>query len=249
MTRDVEVIDSATKGEETAQGSVPPGHVPLKRFNEINGQVSELKAQLARAQGQVEGMTAAKPAEQPKQTYTRAQLTAAVDGGQMTQDDADSLHEQQVIERTTQQVTERVMGTVKASESENRALADIDKYVAARPDIMIEGTTARNRLADEFSYLTSMGHSDSKQTQALALRTVYGPVENLRPGTRTTHEETGRGDGGEEHTTGDGPPKDMSAGQRNYYQDQINKGQFEDWSAVTKLVAYKPKHSKRVRAA
>lgn len=247
MTQDVEAIDPDVKGGEANQGSVPPGHVPLKRFNEINGQVSELKAQLARAQGQVEGMTAAKPAEQPKQTYTRAQLTAAVEGGQMSQDDADSLHEQQVIDRTTQQVTERVMGTVAASESENRALADIDKYVAARPDIMVEGSTARSRLADEFSYLTGMGHPDNKQTQALALRTVYGPVGNLKPGTRAAHEETGGG--GEEPTTGDGPPKDMSAGQRNYYQDQINKGRFQDWSAVAKLIAYKPKHPRRGRAA
>ncbi len=221
------------QGKEVEKGSVPPGHVPLERLNEVLGKVSALETQLARTQGQVEGM-ATKPADPvaPTQTYTRAQLDAAVAGNQISQADADARYEQQIVDRAKKEAAEEASQTLAAANGQNLASSDLALYRAARPDIQVEGSKDRGRVQQEYAYLTSRGHPDNLETQALALRQVFGPAENLKNGTRQTHQETGGGGGEPPEDKGSDWPKDMSSDQKWYYKDQIAKGSYTKDTAV-----------------
>ena len=244
MDQDVSTNDPATQGEEVTQGSVPPGHVPLERLNEVLGKVSALETQLARTQGRIEGM-AQKPDEPvvPTQTYTRAQLNAAVEAGQIDQDGADRLHEQQLTDKITRDVTKSVTDAQAANSGQTLASSEVAQYRIARPDVLVEGSKDRDRVQDEYTRLTAMGQPANLATEALAMRIAFGPADKLKPGTRDTHQESGGAGADAERETAGKWPKEMGEAQKRYYKGQINNGVYteksaiEEWNAARKAKA------------
>lgn len=196
----------------------------------------KLELEMAELKGKVDVLST-KPAE-ASQDFSRAELKRLVDDGKLTQEAADrTLDEQQSkrIERTVQKTVESTIGRQTQAQ---RVQSEIDRYKAALPDIVNEGTEARAKAASEYQYLTGLGHPDSVVTELAALRAAFGPAERLVNGKveRETSQDVGSDGGDSEHPDKDGAPKGLGLDARKYYEKQIETGQYKDWAAVKKAL-------------
>ena len=216
-------------------------------------EVSGLQSRLAELEAQVK----AKPAEQPKR-YTRAELTAAVDAGQISQAQADAQYEAQVNLDAETRAERVALDTVSAVERKRFVDSDIARYKAAAPEILDDAHETRQRVKVEFNALVALGDDPRDvATQLKAIRAVLGPIDRLekaRSGRfqHESHRETGGGSGG-----GDGgKPRNgklsdqLNAEGRKYYEKGIEQGRYKDWAAVEDELKYaKPATRQRLGIA
>lgn len=189
---------------EKAGKKGPNGWIPKQRLDEVLGTVRELKGSLDQereARIRLEEQVKASKASEPVR-YTKQQLRESVAVGQMTQDQADDLWDTQ----REAEITEKVFGAVTTSTAQNKAVervdADLAKYKALSPDLMVEGSDTRIEVAARYQYLISIGAPPGPATQLAAANAVLGPLDRLemKGKGRTvtqTHQETGGNDGGE----------------------------------------------------
>lgn len=222
--------------------------VPLERLNEVIADRNNLRERLATLEGrltelssrQTQQPAALEPKPQPKE-YTRAQLAQAVASGQITQERADQIYDEQTERRILRRVDERVAETAQTMTHAQRVDAELGKYKSFKPDAFIDnGNADRAKARSEFDYLVSIGHPSSVETELAALRAAFGapqaPVE--KPRQFENHEEimsgsgTRGGDQGTDEANAERPPKGLTADEKKYYGGLIEKGVYKDWNQV-----------------
>jgi hypothetical protein len=223
-------LDPDKKGDGKAEDASRKV-VPLEALEAERAKRQSMQVELAELRGKVDGLSASQ--SQPKKEereYTRAELRQFVDDGKLTEDQADEIRERQSEARLGKKLTQKVETTTRT----DRVQAIIDQYKAAKPDIMIPGSDDRAKVEREFQYLVSLGHPQTLETEAAALRAAYGPVETLAKGKPSleTHQDGGSGDGGK--SDGDdekaaGGPRGLTAEQRAHYMRQIDRGFYDGW--------------------
>lgn len=238
--------DPAGASPEGEQGK-PPGNgewIPKARFDEAIGalkdEIRELKSTKQPAQNQ-----------EPPKRYTRAQLREAVTAGQITQDQADDIWDNQLLEQAA------TVGRDSATqaERERRIDGDIAQYKRLKPEVMQDGHADRLRVRDEFNYLVSLGHPKTKETELAAMRAAFGPLDRLqaakqgRPGAEY-HQEAGGGGGGRPQNRDTGKLVDtQSDREKKYYQSLIDKGIYKDWNEVEAILQHAKPHIRRKHGA
>lgn len=176
------------------------------------------------------------PSGQPR-VYTRAELKAAVDAGQISQEQADVQWDRQRDAEITERAETVALETVARKATKERIDSDIASYKRLKPEIMEKGSETREKIADEFKYLVSIGKPRDEATELAAIRAVLGPIEKLEKaaGARRPSDPDQQGGGG-----GDGRPK--AAGNKlvdkldprwkEHYEKGIKQGRYADWKAV-----------------
>ncbi len=215
--------------DEAAKARGPNGWIPKVRFDEVIGKVHGLEATLQQereARIRLEEQVKAGKTEPTR--YTKQQLREAVATGQMTQDQADDLWDQQ----REAEITEKVMGAVQQTTAVNQTAtkvdADLARYKTLAPDLMVEGSETRTAVAEHYQYLLSIGAPAGSATQLAAAAAVLGSIERLEKAKRgkpvnQSHEETGGGGKG-------GKPaaktllEQAPARYRQHYENLIAKG-------------------------
>lgn len=223
--------DDAKKGDKDvvpkSQFLAALNSAEQKRERELAALRTEFEDKLAKA---------TKPAEKP-QSYTRAQLNAAVAASQITQDAADELWDKQVRAEARAEATAVSTEIVTRAQRKDRVDSDIAQYTALDPDILVDGSAVRNKIAREYKFLVSLGDKPSGETELKAIRAALGPIEQLRlaKSGRTqheTHRETGGGSGGGRGANGKTLYDKLDTGKKEHYQKMIKAGQYKDVAEV-----------------
>lgn len=226
-------------------GQQPKGEefVPKTQFlaalHSANEKYSTLEAEFRRLQE-----VQAKKAELPKR-YSRVELKAAVEAGQISQDDADSVIERQIREDAVAEAKGAALQAVSSASRKDRVDSEIARYKAAAPEIMDDGHETRQRIREEFSALLELG-DDPKDvsTQLKAIRAVLGPVDRLERSRSGKHSTEPSRESGSEGAPEDRKPKtgklvdQLRKEVKETYADEIKKGRYKDWADVEKTLSY-----------
>lgn len=229
--------------DETSGGSSP-------QDKEVEGLRAALQAERNRRHAsetkaaELTGKVDALSRQPAAKEYTRVELQEFVEGGRMSQEDADRLLETQQTRRVEKTVSENLETKFRENTLAGKITAEIERYKELKPEIMEDGSSLRQEVSDAYAYHVSLGKPENLQTELDALITVLGPAAKLqvaREKERETHQDTGSDGGGEESATG-GWPKEMPAATKRYYEDLINKGVHADRKAAVEEWSYKPKN-------
>ena len=247
---DLAAAEAKAKAEADKQGDkdVVPKSQFLAAIKSANDKYAALEAKLNAAieAGQ-------KKADPPKQ-YTRAELNAAVAANQISQEAADQLWDDQTEARILAKATEVSTISVTRAQRKERVDSDISRYTALEPEILVDGSDIREKIAKEFNFLVSMGDPKTPETELKALRAALGPIDQLelaRSGrtVRDTHMETG--DGGDRG--GKKPGKNfqdaLSAREKAHYQKGIDAGRYKNWDEVKAELQHANPNTRRKHGA
>ena len=258
--QDVNTSEAANQGQGDGgpgpgnQGDVSPKDQleTLRKENEAlhTGMMAEREKRQARdvkiaeMNGRLQGLSETgqprKAEDEPK--ISRAQLRAKVEANEMTEAEAEQVWENQFERRLGQRIDSTVKTAIGEARTVNNVGVQIDAYSEVMPEVMTEGSSARQRVQEEYNFLTSTGAPDGLATQLQALRAAFGPIAALKKikGERpdTSHQDVGSGTGQEGGEgggmRGDGTPKGLTARQRTYYTPRVGPGKYyPDWGAVT----------------
>ena len=239
-------MDDNHQSDPEGGGKGAPGSVNLEEQNRglLQGMLAErekrhnLEREISELKGQMEGLRA--KADAPKQ-YTRQELASLVDDGKLEQGQADQIMENQLRAKVTKEAKDAAVAAVTSNARIDRVNTEIARYKEAVPDVLNDGSAARQRVEQEFQYLVALGDDPNAATELKALRAVYGPVDNLQKGepARETHQETGGEDpdAGDDGMRTDGMPKGLTAAQRAYYKPLIGR-LYKDWDEVQAELKY-----------
>lgn len=258
MLRHEALYDEATDGDVGAAGGaaaggavviapefVPPkdgSWVPKVRMDEATG---ELKDRIRQLEARLDAAPREKPADQPKR-WTRAELNAAVEARQITQDQADDVLDRQIREDAKAEAAQVAHDTVIGTQRKEHVTSQLARYKRAEPEIVVAGSDVRKRITEEFRYLVDeLGDQNSIDTELKAIRAVLGPIDRLeksragRPDAET-HQEAGQGgESGKPKVDKDTPlVGKLDKRQRDYYEGQIKSGQYKDWKDVEATLKY-----------
>ena len=206
--------------------------IPRARFDELVDQVRDLK-------GKLENPPEVKA---PPREFTRAELAASVEKGDLTQDQANNLWERQIIKRADDSARETANQVVTDRETARSIDADMLRYKELIPAVMRDGTEEREKVAKEYRDLVARGSPKDRSTELAALRVVFGSIEKIekaqsrsKPDVQSDEQTGAGGDtgGGEVEKV-----KGLTARERAYYTDQIAKGRYKDWDAVKEELTY-----------
>lgn len=174
------------------------------------------------------------PADQPK-VYSRPELKAAVEGGRITQEQADDIWDRQREAQLTERAENAALDVVERKTKKERIDSDLAAYKRLAPEILEEGDK-RSRIREEFNYLVGIGDPKTVDTELKAIRAVMGPLEKLERARSARRSEEHDPQGG---SSGDGPKAKakgfegtLSARERTYYQKGIDSGRYKDWKDV-----------------
>lgn len=236
--------------ETNTDDNTPPAQLSAEQMEAmISRSVQAATAPLTNKIAELEGQLAekAKPIEP---SYTRADLDAAVRNGKITEFQANELWDNQQRKQTAELIATTVDSKIVDISRNQAVLNGISEYTALIPDVLVEGTADRKKVADEFNYLVSIGQPKTKATELVALKTIYGPIETLkaarsRARNEETHEESGSGGHGGGHDGSSAPTKlNLTADEKRHYQYCIDRGLYPDWKAVEAELKFA---NKRVR--
>ena len=215
--------------------------IPIEAFNAaLNNLKGELKREREARTAAEERFTAAQQRAAEPKPLTRAQLNAAVNEGQITQEAADAAWERQVIE-TASHAARSEAGKVSDQKAHEAMInAELAQFQSLVPGAWEEGNRDRERVAREYAALTKLGLPPSKATELAALRAAFGDPDAIRrsrsmgrSGTETFQETGGAGvRGGDEGGDKHGPPRGIRPEQKARYERLIQAGQYADWNAV-----------------
>ena len=268
--QDVTAPDAASEGEgEGRPGPGAPGDVsPNKEIEGLRtglraerGKRQALEVRLAEVNGKLQGLTEVgqpRKAESESQ-ISRAQLREKVVAGEITEAEAEQVWESQFERRLGQRIESVVNTRIGEAQTSTAVETQIASYREVVPDVMTEGSSARERVQQEYNFLTSTGAPDGVTTQLQALRAAFGPVEALKKikGERpeTHHQDVGSGTGGtdagkdETGMRADGTPKGLTARQRDHYTPKVGPGKlYKDWPAVMDELKHQDKGLTQRRA-
>ena len=240
---------SKSQGEE---GKAPGGdYVKRSQFvaalNDVSrkadaaiAEANELRRQLAAA--------SAKPEVKPA---TRGELNQMVAAGTLTQEQADKIFEDQIVDRVTRAAQATASTTVSATERNRTLAAEVKEYETLVPEAWEAGSPERAKAEKEFNRLVARGMPSDGLTELVALQTAFGPLEVLRAaasakgGSEETHAETGGYRPGKGSGTEDGAPKGLTPQQHKHYSRLIDQGTYKDWKEVKAELAAVPARSRQ----
>lgn len=191
--------------------------------------------------------------DQPK-TYTKAELKAAVEAGQITQEQADDAWDQQRETQIREAARTEALNAVTAKSTKERIDGDIESYKRLKPEIMESGSDIRTKVEAEFQYLVrELGEPGSGpgvlKTQLKAIRAVLGPLDRLEKAASARraadHEQQGGGSGegkgkggGEGGGGGKALHEHLTGDNKAYYEKGIKAGRYKDWKDVDAELKY-----------
>jgi hypothetical protein len=211
---------------------------------------SNLAAALNQLKGKVEAIAEAKPkVEAPaKKIYTRAELRAAVNAGNITEDQMDETLERQLREEMKNESRQLVTTESAAIARTAKIGAQIDTYIDAHPDLKDKESELFLKVAAKFNDLVSQRglNREDLSTELLAMELVLGePKPRSRKRELEATEEAGGSGGGPDNLpVSDGWAKGLSPKLKTFYENQIAKKIYKDTSDP-RLVA----ELKRARSA
>ena len=183
-----------------------------------------------------------KKPDAPKR-FTRKELNAAVDAGQITRDQADEVWDGQVRAEAKEEATRTAREVVLGTATQERVDADLSSYKRLKPEIMEEGSETRESIKAAFKRMTSRGSPANEATELAAIEAVLGPLDKLENAAKATRsQESHQESGGGKPAGGGGSGKklvDHLKGEaKEYYAEQIKKGLHKDWDSVEKELKY-----------
>lgn len=246
--------DDRTGGHEPGKGRDewrPPSDgswVPKARLDTALGQLRETRGSLEQVQQRLERLEQKSASNGEGQEYTRAQLLAAVEEGQVSQAQADEIWERQIERRVERKMGEEIERRSVQSQRSTLVTSELNRYKSAVPELLEDGSDVRQRVESEYTFLLSTGLNPGLETELAAVRAVLGPADRLKanPGARRqeTHQETGYGSdsgtGGKDRSFKDR----LSPSYRAYYDDQIRKGRYKNWKAVEDELKHADPHKR-----
>lgn len=231
--------ESGEPGSKTLPPKDEKDYVPKAQFlaalKSATDKYHALEVKLAELQGKA--AASEKQADTPKR-YTKAELNAAVQAGQITADVADEVWAKQIREDAKAEATRDVLGTVRAERRQERINSDLAEYKRLDPSVMEEGSETRQKIRESFEYLTgTLGYPATLETELAAIREVLGPLERLktaRSARRETeaHEETGGAGEGQQRKSAKTGWDALDARQKAHYDKLIGQGVYKDRKAV-----------------
>lgn len=187
------------------------------------------------------------PADKPR-VYTRAELKAAVDAAQITQEQADDRWAAQIEAEATSKAVAAATAVVNGQATKERVDSEIESYKRLKPEIMEKGSELRGKVEAEFDHLVHVVGMPGKgngvlQTQLAAIRAVLGPLDKLEKSANAgrAHEsdEQGGGTGGGKPGGGSKKLVDHLKGDaKEHYERGIKQGRYKDWNAVEAELKY-----------
>lgn len=268
ITEELNIEQAPADLEPPAVAAVPPSSPaphPLapggKRFEQVYARAKQTERELAQererriaAEARLEQAT--KPGL-PNVTneieYSWAQLEEFIKQGRVTLAEAQE-HREKVAERKIRAQLKAELATETKQQSRGAVLdSTVQAYIAAKPSILEEGSTDRQRLDEEFEFIASvqgvdtakLSAVDRQALQLVALRNVYGPVDRLQK-----TEEPMRGT--HEGLPGGTPPvrtpnpdqailNKLTKGQVEHYQKMMRAGRYpKGWADVVEELKFDP---------
>lgn len=179
--------------------------------------------------------------EEPPKVFTRQQLRAAVDEGQINEDQLEEIWSKQNREQTVRDTQKLMDERDRTRTTENIVDTETAKYIAAYPDVKKVNSSIWQKVKSEYDFLRQLGDSDSPATELKALRSALGGNPTRIPERTAERRETpGDASGSQGGGGGDRPvdiwnrvPKHLKA----YYKDQVAQG-FKTLEDVKKDIPY-----------
>ena len=189
--------------------------------------------------------TKEKPAAQMPKVYTKADLKAGVDGGQITQEQADDIWDKQREAQITERAETIALETVTRAATKERIDSDLKSYKRLKPEILDKSSETRGKIVEEFTYLVGIGKPRDEATELAAIRAVLGPLEKLERAARASrsedpHQEGGGSGSGERPKGGGGKGlvDKLDARAKEHYEKGIKQGRYKDWKDVESELKY-----------
>lgn len=238
----IEEIAAKLDGLEARLASLPVQHPPAERLPSDPNQ----KPVGSAASGDGE--------QQP--VYTWAQLQQAVQENKITEEVAQQIWADQIVDRAVKTATDTVTTTLSDTTSAARVEAEIAKYREAIPQIMDPASEQRQRVTREFMRLTAeLGYArDNLRTELVALQAAFGPIDQVVKAVKTRTEghrdvsgdtDPGPADDDKDQDPGNTPPSSMSAEERRYYEHAIRNKVYQNWGAVREELKFANKRLRR----
>lgn len=175
---------------------------------------------------------AAAPAQTPApaaaKVFSRAQLRAAVQEGQIDDDQMEEIWARQQREMGTRETLSAIDARENKRTVESRVETGKSQYMEAFPDLLNRDSETWKRVKREYDFLIKVGDADNPTTELKALRAALGPVERIRERTsrlRETPRETGS------HGSGGGRPVDIfnriPVKYRSHYKRMYEEGRMK----------------------
>ncbi|MHC4222991.1 MAG: hypothetical protein ACYSUN_03290 [Planctomycetota bacterium] len=244
------MVIGGTGNPEGATHSEPgseENRIPKSRVDEMVGKAKEE----TRAEGQRENDRLRQDLDQERRLradaearasarsepkpVTRSELTKMVEDGAITQPQMDAELDRQKKLAEDARIDARVEEAVTTRVVTGDLRAEQDRYIAARPDLEKRGSDDHQKAGVQMQQLLKEGHPDTLRTEVLALRMAFGPIASLErsPDERETHEDGGNvtetGERGTRTQRDAGPPKELDARRRDYYNAEIARGVYTGW--------------------
>lgn len=216
---------------------IPESRLKAALANQAQQLKAEFEARLAEA---------TKPKAEAPQRYSKAQLSAAVERGDISQEQADQTWEAQLRAEVRTEAREEALETVSQAERKRLVDSEVNRYSTVAPEILEAGHATRTEIQNAYNGLLALGQKPSAATQLAAIRQVLGPIDKLeraRSGRfqRESHQETGGagGESGGQRKAGNGKLADqLSASAREHYETGIKRGRYKDWAEVEAELKY-----------
>ena len=227
-TAEVDGVQNAGSG--AGEKFKPPkdgSWVPVERLKDVSRKLKETREELAQERQKAISTV------QPPKTWSLNELNAEVTAGRMTQDAANQVWEDQIVDRAAGKV--RHVTTIESrTQTQAEELAEYQRHI---PELEDPASPEFARVEKEYKhYLDHLGMPDSAGTMLVAARAVLGPIEAIRAGKAATvkggeaYRETGSGPGGggRKPTTLDA----LTPRQKDHYRRAIETGAYSGWDAV-----------------
>ncbi len=224
----------------------------LERLDAIDTNATADRESRARLEGQVSALASApaapaEPASTEKTRYTRPQLKAAVENGDLLEDQADALMREQDQEDADSRMQGIADATADRFVMEGNLNNKKQAYIDAYPDCEVVGTEDRGKLLSAYKGLLVDGLPDNASTEVVAMRLAFGPTPGTLPADQTAQSrETDSTSGGSPEAVSardDGSPLGkikMTPGQRDGYERLIAKGVYTPEDVAKDLENYRP---------
>lgn len=236
------------EGEATTDKTfVPPkdgSWVPREKLNKV-------LERLHRAEGQIEALKTSHtsppnaPANRaPAKPVTRASLMAEVEAGRMTREQAETVWENQIVRKAT----ENAISHVAQVSQQTTVQARLAEYEERFPDLRDPDSDLFKAATAELAGMLNTGLPDTLATTLVAVEKALGLLARTkapRPGGEPNAEGGSSGYGAAGPVRKPGEPikwGDLDKRQQDYYDKCIEHGQYADRAAVLKtLTKYPPK--------
>jgi len=227
--------------------------VPYDRFKEVNDAKKTADAEKLRAQKdadywkeQAQKKTEiAEPKPEPKTIYTKEQLEKLVTENKMTSQEAQSILDDQFLQRTTEAAADTARQTVREEIQATKMSTQFDQFRETHPEAWQPGSEKYERVKGRYAELVADGMPKTEATELVALKIEFGAPKPPRIVPPETTFQGGVGDANlyesEPVERSDGIPaklaETMTSRQKAWYSDLVARDQYT-WKDVEAEMEY-----------